>query len=1636
MRSPVHLLRGIINLTSDEIERKLKNEEALYKVNNKWISCCVNNGIFLDLSQVRWCNLSAVTQLVLFVESAIKSNITVYVALPTIINTKKEVSSEHLTQEQKYLLLKGRKEANAFLKVVGFDEAVYCSHLKLKSKVFVTEEYEFEKHIDKDDELMFYEKFDRVLNPIGDKNYERYNYKYIYPLTWINCGEETADIEEIKVGLEKILSNKEKGLNSIDVLSLKNVVLSELIKNVREHSGHDTEYALISIGLINAKSLDYKFRRTKRLYDIEDDYIDWITHEEIGSQVEIYFGDSGKGLLSDKYRQAYRRHNDNHCIDDVECLKWAFDKWSTCKVDEEVRGTKGLYRINRIINKYNGLFHIRTGKVDGGYQKGGYESSVWKKTDSELYNMNGTYVQIKLCPYNEVAKFSFYIENNWKKRKWISVRYVINKYDNDSFDEIINKAIKTNDNVLLILDNENDVDDSVLQIFLEKKLALLSHLRHPNGVVVYIVKEIGELSVESIVDSINQIIVKEINNSEIFDISDPDYEDIYDPVLIIERNHNMYWFGGSQYIVDLLNEIIKPENNEKSLNDIKYYKELNDEIKNIIRIHFNDEDSLVLVTSEGKIVFNFSNIENHLESDVKRKIDNYSICDGKIKCTPRLKGVDKWYDLIRLIEDNKVSIALAFYLKTIEYCNKINKKIRLNNIYILIDHNMQKELAIEYSNLLGVEERNIICALDDIRSDIPRRTKLFDKGDSVVVLTTFISTSETVRKLVKYVRRDDANPIFILCIANFRKKGIFKLETWDESTDILSIIHYSPEDIGRDANVKNINLYKDNIDSIEKAKIYISPEYRMEKKMDALKDEYLLDKELENYIIKTKSLHYNHVGKFNDRHFTFYINKYALLKEKSLIWNKIDEALNSWIIEYGIDEFSICYPRSKDGGEGAFKNYIQYIKRRYKINNVFEVVRFRDLKIRDEYVFYMDIGSLTGKTLNKLMASDIEAKKIMICILFSQLSLVDKYFYESIYKTRRTKKVYKDNKQTDMFESHDVSDVYNVCYESTEIKIIFLYKFPLYYYTSENCPICEHKKALEYYRIDDRYMCDFYEDRKKRLKIRERSIIEALSHPCDFYHTEESDKYELSSETIMSMYKLKLLICKSYFNTQYRVRLYEVLLSLSNKVDKELKNCKSDIYSIIYLLSFEVYIFQKEPMSFRNIRSVMANIAIKVLLYDNKKLIDFFNISNDSDTEPWMILVRYKYSAITVLRSSNKYRFCQNLYEVIMSSVVNDVISDNLLQNTIYHISTIHQNKYNKSIKYFELIEDGLKKAEKSAFYKKLNNKQIVSFDRLTLANIRIKNERILEKEKRTPLKILKSLKYKVNEIYENKSHPEPTVKYDSMDFRLIGHKCSGIYSLREEKNKSEYYKNFKLHSEQLLYNWRAVSKFIEVTIMPHIELLPQKIKTIEPFEVYVNKIKYYQQYIKNRFEKIVCDISNDPMYIVKCYDIYNEYYDYIGDLFIRHRGNRGLKNACCDTIDILKQYPTEIVNIVNSIFSNDEYRVVKVEIDSKFKGKVLIYYPQVKFVEGLKHIKRNIQEKLDEGVCEKDVSVYISIASDKEYVVLSLKYDKTNKYKSVNKKGGLSVFRDEVQSYDGDLGYDKLDDIYFNVNIKFKKYE
>lgn len=1596
-----HLLKGIIYLDIINLENKLSAVDR----NEMFF----NNDYFIDLSQVRFAELSAITQLSLIIETFLKKDYNVYIALPTVSLTEKEITSKSYSEEQKLRYLNQRKKVNNFLKTTGFVNAIREISRIYKKEILITEDYNFEKEFEIE---AFKDAFSVIFQT---KSIEYNNYKFIYPLEWIDCNKGVEDFSIVANKIDTILGNPERGLDSLDVDGIKNVILSELIKNVNEHS--DTNYALLSIGLIKSISL-FGDHKNKKENPIEAEYIKWVEKDNVETQVEIYFGDTGKGVLTKEFEAKYLEENLSKTK--LDQLEWAYKKWSTRKNDEIRRGTKGLYRIQRVVNKYNGLFHIRTEKLDGGFQKGGLIEEEWICRKSE-YSFEGTFIQIKMCPFSEARKFRFTLVKN-KKKKWKTVQY--NPKLNADFIDNFKKDIRNSENLLVILYLKDLIDLDAINI-VEKYLPEFSYESHPCPVVLYILSNLKNVTIQTLTESANAAITKKTGDSVLQEFVGKDAEEVYDPVLVIGDDNNVFWYGGNQNLIDLLNESSKNRATEVKLSKLNTYVNLPHDIKSRIRLHLETDTKLVNVDNEEELTFNFTNLNTFFKNEITKKIRETSSKKDYKYCTPKLEITENWLDVKDLLKNNEYGYALTLYLKFKKYAesqkkegiNIFNNTIKERNedtekeCYILIDHKQQKELAKSFATLYGIKHKNIKNVSEDINPNVPRRTKLFKEESNVIVLTTIISSSETIRRLVKYVKRDSAFPISVLCICNYRRYDISNVETWDEKTNIISVYQKNQKEAIR--HDKNNDYFKSKSKSLNIPLRYKSPEFSDEKRIGPNDYNIEIDSDLRSHLVSIKALHYNHIGIYKDRHFTFYLEKVKILKIKSIIWSKFEDSINFWKNNNNIKNFIIYVPKTLINEKRNINPFYYFLK---TLSN--DVIIFDELPniINQQNIVFIDFGIISGKSINKLITKCSQVENLFVCLLFDQSKNNEFNFYKRI-NTLNNELIFEET-------------------VPTKFEISYLYKLSLGYFTSENCPICDHITALEKYKLHQEYMFKFSEDRQDRLKLIDSEELSNSEFPYDFYYSIKTQDHELSSELILKMFELKSLLEKAKFNTQIRIMVFQYIYEIYNNIETYINVSDSRLYALIYYLSHEVNWLQKEPLIFRDLRLMIAEIAYKISVINIAELSKKLASTNICTTTPEKLSIRYKYSAISLLRSTNKLLFCESISEILISAFDGKILSDNLTQNTFYHTISLFQNKYNKSKKYFEAIENQLKLFR--------NTNPILSIlQKVTLEKIENINKQTFKKLEiqsiKTDSELIKLLKKEKEYHYDSQHHPQPESALGNI--KLNNFSTPGLLDIKVNKEDSPFYTLFKQKISNIINDWRSVSYFIESTILPYTMKFSDKLVNSYTFRsVYFldEVLSIIRNNKKNglleEFSLIVNKIALDPLYYFSINQKYDHLHGIIFSKIIKEESR---------LFDFLVQFPTNLMEIIGVKF---EKPFPLIDISNKCDN-MLVFYPRIRLLQDFQLIIDNIHRRLnedkkslkyDEGIYDK-IDFKIKIWTEDNFIVLEVSYDSTDKKNEANpRQGGLTDIKEELMKFGGDCDFDTKTkhDGWFYITLKYLKYE
>ena len=1533
------------------------------------------------------------------------------------------------------LLSVKRKKTNNFLKVLQFPEAVKCMHIDNGIDIKLTEQYVFIS--DQINEDSFYNSFESK-NQLNQIDSSAIKYKVLFPLKWITQ-TETEFNKYFSQEMRELLVDSKKGIDLIDIASLENVIFTELLKNVKEHAGKDTSHALMAVGLLPTSILSTKKINNKKEIDIvysndlEKEYVDWINLHGIKHYIEIYFGDSGIGIINDEIKKAYKSVlNHPEAISDYKTLKWTFGKWSTRKIDDEIRGTKGLYRIKRIVDKYKGNFLIRTGNLYGGYERGGNNNSIWREVKNPYFQY-GTTIQIKLCPHTEVAKLNFQLVDNNKVKPWKLLLYRDEaESKEESLKELsrwLNKEIVSlnDENTICILDIDfdmlNKVDKKLESIFVE----LSKNKAKDDGLIIYLPQDRGSDTLLGIIDSIQNTII--CDNAELLEqeAQEKKHEEVYDPIIVIGKGANKGWFGGDKKIINILNEISTLDKCQP-LDELNSYKILDINEQGSVKMYLESTVNLISQKKDGEIVLSFSNIKDAFRTEAEKFL--LSCKDSQHVITPKLEIREDWCNVQEKLKKEYIEkFSIAMYMEASEKLymlmqedrmkQVLSNDISLSNVRFFIDHKQQLGLAEEFAKN-AKNNNSIYSVFDNIDMKLPRRVQLFKKDELVVILTTIVSSAETIRDMIKQILRDEAQPLFVVTIANYYNDTVI---TWDKPTPIVALSwndgYKKPETAicasphGKDS-MKYIKVNYGGYEDLSDGDI---------------EKEVRLDKTIREHIINTDSLHYGHIGKFNKRHFAFYLNKETLLntkrtavnkkyKTKEAIFEQYYNGIKIWREDKKIDKFYLYYPKLNKDPEGIFDDCIAYIKNQFQdsIESIYSWDSDNPETITHANIVYIDFGSLTGSTIDTLFSSIKNTEHIHISLLFSQISDKKRNFYsniESINVPRSSKTLF-------------VEDEEGIEKNLATVNINYIYRLPLEHYNVSTCPICEHRNNLDKYNIGDPYIEKYYTKRKDILEIVERRKIKGK--PIDFYGKEQDASHKLSSDFIMKLYELKLLIECATKYTKCRLRFYSYICSIYDNKEEEAKNINSDMYALLYYLSYELHWVRKEPLRFKKFKKPLSEIALYIATLDPVKAKKEWKLENDFAIN---VLVRHKYAAISVLRASNKNEFCQNIYKIFKNSILKDKqISNSLLQNIVLHISSLHINSYNESSIYFEKIHEELEKIN--------NNYRLLPEQKALLFNIgnrnRNKSQKLLvKKENRGDIDTVKLIKSLLEEefgtVEDPITHPPHSVDMQELDFTDLFKPSEDDFM--EKKQDSIFYEYFHRRSLNLVERWERVSVYLG-KLYPTIKSLSKEVLESEILkDLNDSVIENFTEH-SEQFTHMLHHVHADVFKIINYRTSYKQHYDFFYDNFLKMEQKRNIL-IVPKVYTIFSKIPASIEDAFNEAFSKDDF--LSIEFVEVLNHKV--FYSTGKLSSQIRHIRNNISthDRLTSGKNLTDVTVSFNMKEEDNYIICTIENDCSKKDLKPNSKGGLAKMKNEFERFGGDLTYSLSNEGNFIVTLKLLKY-
>ena len=1262
---PIHLLNELRYLVPSQFESKLLRSKT-YNTDLRWTDKAKKNGLLFDLSRVEWVEFGTLVQLVLLVESALIGGVSVAVALPIPERRYSEqewVDSETIdgADEAVAYQVTRRRKVLRFLDYLGFTSAIQADHLHaFKENLSILPNYDASGPLIKGKPHSA-----SVKTPVPTLDSEPTKlYESFFPLTWLSKGDD-ANTVKISKFLAGIVGQRQRGLEAIDAEAISNVILYELIDNVASHAG-GSGHALVAAW---ARREGWVYDKDHYI-DCEQPFMEWLSQRQ-SSSVEIVVGDSGKGVPKalegpfDVSTAFKGRSFTTRKRKATQILQWAFDRWSTSRKNKGLRGTRGLYRVDRVVNKYQGLVTLRSENAMAGRDHGGASYDEPISATQGLSSIPGTIMRCRMPSFHEDSSPRITTDRVPREMGFDLIHLGI--VGSHGIEKDIARKLEERlgaaqiDNPLCALAIVEDAGSPKAAV--EPTLRQCVETRHPGTLVVLGLPGGWEL-IEGAIDSINSEHEKQARGTE--SARTKSFK-IWDPVLVIGPQGQFAWVGADkpakailEYLLESSEGTISVETLRALLPDdkvrastLKYFRS----DTNLIR--FREESLELLVTGAEIVAFTLKQINGYLKPGERQ-----GILAGRVFRTPSLLLVNRWLDVGKIVERSCGDELLMFALSEMVKRSDAWTQLGPANT-ILADSTVSAIHLGKLREYLGtdVEQQTIP---GETGAPVLPGSKVLPDGARVVVYCDVIAASEAVGRCLRQIRREGAEAVAVACVIDARQTRGKSLILHDMEVPIIRLttldLVVSEKTEEPIANINPITR-------------------RVEESVSGPLTYDISRPALDDLIRENKALHFSHIGRPIGRHFTFYLN--ALPFGIPLISQTFDRVINGVLEEWNSSnsqtldspQIELWHPAPEPKPSEPARHFAEMIKVQRKDVALIKTIHRESAYGRWVFpgtqgnfvthptVVVVDWGALTGTTVMQIMrlAAEAGARRILVCIFLSQLERDEEAFLRSIkmLRVKSTSSVFPFERAKSLpFENPDPVE------SCPEVIVKFLSGFPIEAYTRYECPVCQQLDRLSQEKYPTTLLKNFAINQEAvRLRLRDRKDLQDKD-PKDF------DNNPISSDSLLSMVAFRGILVEALTSTQSRVVVAtRIRAMLADARSTEFPS--SEILSFLHFLSVESQWLRRPPLYFRDLRDTIAELALLVALNSRVPEGDRLN-------------------ATIVLRTSNKSLFARK-FSTLFRALSE---SESLLKQLLYDAFTYLTRPYHQTSTVFEPLRDGLREVQ------------------------------------------------------------------------------------------------------------------------------------------------------------------------------------------------------------------------------------------------------------------------------------------------------------------------------------------------------
>jgi hypothetical protein len=796
----------------------------------------------IDLSQIQFAEFTALAQILLLAEAAARDRRPVHVDLPRVSPMPGNADGTESRLHQR------RLHCLRFLRATGFTAAIRLPHLPEAQVTPTPSEASTAVDPDAPDPVEIWE-------PTWEKpetDIRRHHIKRrVLPFRWIPAkkGEDLFHSDEI---VNVIRGLRVTGLKERDAQRLANSIVFELVENVAIHASPGTgapPHALVG-GLFVDESLRRALLRLR----------DEITGRERAipptppGGLQLLVGDSGRGLV-----QTLQPHTAQEDADRLPAKgngEWSgpqsvalhsLERRSTSTGNQdEIRGTRGLWRVREVVRRYEGSLLIHTRDALAGYAFA--DDVTIPLYGRPTWSAPGTLVEANIVWPVAVAEFEPFVSAAAAEAERLPLSWTRLRPTSTPREIEQQMASDPTEGLLFSVDGgrtQNMTHEGLVAV-LSKAASLARH-----NTVAVLVTGADPVTVDAAVDAIDH---------------PPEGTAQSSPFLLIDGLRRTVWCGGQPDGLDLLRRL--EHEDSTSPHEANSYPHL-------IR---TDDAGPRLVLHPAAVI---AQLEDKAAGLLQDTLENHEdIVQTGVFRTPSLNLTDRWFQSDELVEET-VGTGVSAFLLAHRLAQTLPQPLPLNTRVVQIGPLIRDvaTLVAEYLSL-----RDPVYELPD---DLPalRLAVPLDQGTPCILCCDVVLSTNRTVKVMRQLIDSDALPVAVVTIIDARReRGPIVVRGVD--IPVIALTGFTPREIAP---------------GDRRTVIDIDPVFRTQVTEPAVAEQHYpwpQEKFLDECVHLPDIVGLGHVARPRERHFSAYFSAAALADTKSQFRDKISVEMLGTILRW------------------------------------------------------------------------------------------------------------------------------------------------------------------------------------------------------------------------------------------------------------------------------------------------------------------------------------------------------------------------------------------------------------------------------------------------------------------------------------------------------------------------------------------------------------------------------------------------------------------------------------------------------------------------------------------------------------------------------------------------------------------